>query len=69
MREIIFAIFSFLILGVLIYLAYKTKEKYMAISYIATLIIFAAFYLFQYGNLQTFSIKALSIEPLAKCSS
>jgi len=62
MREIIFAIFSFLILGVLIYLAYKTKEKYMAISYIATLVVFAAFYLFQYGNLQTFSIKALSID-------
>lgn len=62
MRELIVALFSFLILGYLLYVGCKEKNGYIATMYISTLLILSAFYLLQFGNLQTFSVKALSTE-------
>ncbi len=46
----------------LLIFGYRSKDKYVTIMYISTLFALLAFYLFQFGNLQTFSFKALSAE-------
>jgi len=62
MREIIFAAFTVASLGILIYLSYKSKQRRFPVMYAVTLLCLTAFYLFQYGNLSSFRIKALSTE-------
>jgi hypothetical protein len=61
-QEIIFLIVSISILGVLIWLSYKSHLKRFPTMFAVTLLCVVAYYLFQYGNLSSFSLKALSAE-------
>jgi Ca2+/Na+ antiporter len=62
MREIVFFIFALCVLGALLLLSYKTKLKRYDTVFAVTLLALVAFYLFQYGNLSSFNLKALSAE-------
>lgn len=62
MEEMAFVIISLALLGTLLGMTYKTKLIRFGLLFIFTLALFLAFYLFQYGSLATFEIKALSGE-------
>jgi methyl-accepting chemotaxis protein len=61
-REIIFVIIATVILGVLLWLSYISKQKRFPTMFAVALLSLLAYYLFQYGNLSSFSLKALSAE-------
>ena len=61
-REAIFLGFSTILLGVLLYMSYKSNQKRFPAMFCTALLSLLAFYLFQYGNLGSFRLKALSAE-------
>lgn len=62
MREVIFFLFTAFILGVLILMSIKSERNIFPIMFFVALLVLSAFYLFQFGPLASFSIKALSAE-------
>jgi hypothetical protein len=62
MRELVFAIFAAAILGTLLWCSWKSKQKRFPTMFVVSLLILSAFYLFQYGNLSSFDVKALSAQ-------
>jgi len=62
MREIVFLILAAGILATLIWLSYKSPKARFPTMAVVFFFGLLAFYLFQYGNLSSFSIKGLSAE-------
>lgn len=62
MREIVFVVIATVILGILLWLSYISEHKRFPTMFAVALLSLLAFYLFQYGNLSSFSLKALSAE-------
>ena len=62
MHEIIFLIFTVLISGTLILMSFKSNGYRLPTMFVVALLCLSAFYLFQFGPLGSFSLKALSAE-------
>jgi hypothetical protein len=61
-ERIVFATIATGIIAILIAMTYQTRSKLFAIVLVAVLCVFIAFYLFQFGTLGSFTMKALSTE-------
>jgi len=62
MRELVFVILAVALIGTLIWLSRKSTQKRFPTMYIVSLFCLMAFYLFQYGNLASFDMNALSAQ-------
>jgi hypothetical protein len=62
MPEIVFVLVVIAILGVLIWLSYKSKQKRFPFMFAVAALCFCAFYLFQYGNFFSVNLKPFSSE-------
>src|SRR2546430_2396582 len=61
-ERIIFSTIATGIIAILIAITYQTRSKLFGVILIAVTCVLLAFYLFQFGNLGSFSMKALSAE-------
>lgn len=62
MDKVIFAILYVAFLVGLLLMSYKKRSKTFPVLFLGVLFVGAAFYLFQYGALSRFTLKALSAE-------
>lgn len=58
----IFLIFAIVLLGILLWMTYTSKQAKFATMFVISIFTLLAFYLFQFGSLGSFSLKALSAE-------
>jgi hypothetical protein len=61
-ERIVFATIATGIIGILLAMLYQTRSKLVGVVLIAVLCVLTAFYLFQFGTLGSFTMKALSTE-------
>jgi hypothetical protein len=62
MEKLLFLAAAIIVLASLICMSYKSSKKRFPTMFIVSLLVFGAFYLFQYGSLSSFTLKALSAE-------
>ncbi len=62
MHDIVLVALAVAIIGTLVWLSWKSKQKRFPTMFVVSLLCFAAIYLFQYGNLSSFDVKVLSAQ-------